>query len=235
MEIGDPAHAVDSDGDGVIDALEEGEAGADPARLSFVLTPLTAQVLGLDQYANSEFVLSVTAGATLASLPNAVTKLPLFMEADFSTVDSEFDFPEGLFSYTVSLPAGQSSAAVTIQLPPGPVLPDNAVVRKLDVAGSWQTVGNAGIDRVKRSITLLLVDNDGVFDADDRIGMIRDPVGIGLPVSNAALPASDVGGGGGGGCVLRTESSWRGYDPWAMIVVLVAAAYVRRPRSRLRR
>lgn len=230
MELGDPFAATDSDSDGVIDALEVGGAGRDPAQLSLVVTPEAARGLGLDSYAGSEVILSVTAGAALTALPNSMTGLPLFMEADFPTADPQFDFPEGLYSYAVSLPAGQPSVAVTIQLPPGPVLPDNAVVRKLDIAGSWQTVGAATIDRVNRSITLTLVDNDGLFDVDSRGGVIGDPVGIGLPVSSASATPTDSGGGGGGGCVLRPEGLGRGYDPWAVITVLVAAAYLLRAR-----
>ncbi len=80
-------------------------------------------------------------------------------------------------------------------------LPDNLEVRKYGSAG-WRTLTDAVIDRVNRTITLHLVDNDDV-DLDPRIGIIRDPVGLTVPASS-----------GGGGAVeplwlLALLGAWR--------------------------
>ncbi len=222
---------ADSDGDGVIDALELGAAAADAGTLHFIITPGVAQVLGLDSYADAPVQIAVPDGATVLAQEHLLTGLPLFIEADFPVSDAGYDYPEGLLGFSIALPAGQSSRTVTIQLPPGAPLPDNAVVRKPDTAGAWRTVADAVIDRVQRRITLTLVDNDGVFDTDPAVGIILDPVGIAVPVVPAAVaptPAADSGGGGG--CVLRVESRPAVYDPAFGFMLLLAALYLCRPR-----
>ena len=109
------------------------------------------------------------------------------------------------------------------------MLPDNAVVRKLDITGTWRTLSDAVIDRDQRTLTLTLIDNDGVFDSDPTRGNIRDPIGIAVPVAaDAAQPAPENaggGGGGGGGCALRTGLRREGYDFSLVILMLMAGIY----------
>ena len=238
LELGSPANAADSDGDGVIDALEVGRAASDASTLHFVITPGVAQTLGLDSYANAPVQIAVPAGETLLAQRNRLTGMPLFIESDFPVSDSQYEYPEGLLSFSIGLPAGQSSTTVTIQLPSGLPLPDNAVVRKPDAAGNWRTVTNAVIDRVQRSIVLTLVDNDGVFDADPATGIIHDPVGIAVPVavvdSGIEVPVAvtdSSSGGGGGGCVLRVAGRQGVCDPLFGFVILLAVVYLRRSGS----
>ena len=91
------------------------------------------------------------------------------------------------------------------------------------------------IDRDQRTLTLTLtlVDNDGVFDLDSTSGNIGDPVGIAVPVAaDAAQPAPENAGGGGGGCALRTDLQWERYDFSLVILMLMAGIYAGIARRR---
>lgn len=221
LEIGDPSDPVDSDSDGIVDALETGIAATDPALLRFVIAPATARAMGLDRYANAVVQVAVPIGSTVHAQRNPASAFPLFVESDFSTADKDYDYPEGLLSFSIGLAAGQTSSTVTILLPPGLPLPENAVVRKLDITGVWRTATTAFIDRDARTVTLTLFDNDGVFDTDSARGIIGDPIGIAVPVAVSA-PAAPSDTGGGGGCVMQPGSRQGGTDPWFVVVLVVA-------------
>ena len=229
LELGDPANPTDTDGDGIIDALEFGAAATDAAMVSFFVTAGVAQAMGLNEYVNEVVQVSESTGATLVVQANPATGLPLFVESGFPTVDTAYDYPLGLYSYRVMLPAGQVTATVTVQLPPGAPLPASTVIRKLDNGGTWRTVNNALIDLNQRSFTLTLTDNDGVFDTDPAIGTIADPVGIAVAVA-VAQPAGS--GGGGGGCTLVATGT-AALDPVFPLSLLVAAGGLYRRHRRL--
>ncbi|MFC1750845.1 choice-of-anchor U domain-containing protein, partial [Pseudomonadota bacterium] len=213
-EIGDPSNPNDSDGDGIIDALEVGDGDINVATLHFVVSSATATDLGIDDYAKKEVQLAVPAGAEIQAHANGRTGLPLFTETDVGVEDADYDYSAGLYDYSVTPPAGQSSVTVTIQLPSDVTIPTDAVVRKLDVNDVWRTVDNAIIDRDAKTLTFTLQDNDGVFDLNPAVGVIRDPVGIATPVSSASSGDSSNGGGGAIGYFMSLLMLLRGVFVW---------------------
>jgi hypothetical protein len=209
-EIGDPSNPKDSDGDGIIDALEVGDGETNIASLHFVVSSATAVDLGIEDYSKKEVQLAVPAGASIQAHANGRTGLPLFTEADVGVADADYDYSAGLYDYSVTPPVGQSSVTVTIQLPLDVSIPADAIVRKLDINDIWRTVENAVIDRNARTLTFTLQDNDGVFDLNPAVGVIRDPVGIATPVSSASSGGSGGGGGGAFGYFMSLLMLLRG-------------------------
>ena len=218
---GDTANPVDTDGDGIIDALEFG--AADPNILGFVVPAPTATMLSLPGLSGQQATLSGN-GAAVTANNNGTTGLPLYAEGDLTVADASFEYPFGVYDFSVVAIGG--TATVTLTLPAGIVIPTNAVVRKLSVGNQWQTLGTAVIDRNSNSITLTLADNDGVFDLDNTAGVIRDPVGVAVPV-----PVASSGGGGGGGCNLSADPRRAGFDPILPLLALVSLLYLRRKRK----
>ena len=222
VEVGvNPASPTDSDGDGVIDALEFGAADANT--LGFIVPAPTATTLSLTDLSGKQVILSGN-GAAMTANVNGATGLPLYAESDLAVADASFTYPFGVYDFSVAAPAG--TATVTLTLPAGTVIPTNAVVRKLNASNQWQTLTTgAVIDRIANTITLTLTDNDGVFDLDNTVGLIRDPVGVAVPVATAS------GGGGGGGCSLNADPRRAGFDPILPLMALASMLYLRRQRK----
>ena len=191
VEIGDPNNPTDSDGDGLIDALEVGNANERNDSVTFIVPATTAGNLGLTDLSNSTLDISSSDSAAVTVHTNGNSGLPLYNESNMTTEDGSHDYPYGILDFSVQSPTGTST--VTISLPSSITIPSNGVVRKQDSDGNWSTVSSASIDFTARTITLTLTDND-MFDFDDTVGVIRDPVGIAVPTSS-----SPSGGGGGGG------------------------------------
>ncbi len=129
-----------------------------------------------------------------------VNELIILSESELSAIapDNAYTRPIGGYFFSVDgIPTGSGGTAsqtvVTIQLPAEAVIPENAKVRKLDNTGVWQTVSSvasvntssAVLDRMNKTITLTLVDND-IFDLNPELGIINDPVAIGVAVTDAA-------------------------------------------------
>jgi len=83
------------------------------------------------------------------------------------------DFPVGVIGFDVTLPAGDTTADVVLQLPPG--TNPNAYFKVRN--GAWVDF-TASTTIVGDTVTLHLVDNDS-FDTDPTVGVIGDP---GAPV-----------------------------------------------------
>jgi hypothetical protein len=221
IEVGvNPANPIDTDGDGIIDALEFGAADANT--LGFVVPAPTATTLSLPDLSGDQVTLSGNGAAITANI-NGTTGLPLYAESDLAVADASFSYPFGVYDFSVAAPAG--SATVTLTLPAGTVIPTNAVVRKLSTGNLWRTFTTAVIDRTANTITLTLTDNDGVFDLDATAGIIRDPVGVAVPVTVASS------GGGGGGCSLNADPRRAGFDPILPLMALASMLYLRRQRK----
>ncbi len=124
--MGDPAHPTDTDGDGVIDALEVGTAADDNTELGFLVPSSTASALGLPGLSGQPVIISA-GGAQITS--TAASGLPLSAESDYPA-DPGYDYPLGIYGFSVAAPAG--TATVTIRFPAGTIFPSNVAVRKVD-------------------------------------------------------------------------------------------------------
>jgi len=175
-----------------------------PATINITINPGTV---------STEVNVNVTQGT------GNVNDLVVVSEASLNSVapDIDYTYPLGGFFFTVdSIPTDNSGTAttvvVTIQLPVAADLPANAEVRKLDNSGVWRTLGStpgatlssAVVDSVAKTITLTLVDND-IYDLDPAVGVVDDPIAIGVPVAAASTSsesgstASTTTSGGGAG------------------------------------
>jgi len=183
----------------------------------YTYTPLV-NVSGFDSFkfracdpygecSDEQFIfINITSGGVSAELnveftPNSgnVNGVVILSVTELAEVapDSVYSYPLGGYFFSVDeIPQGNGGAmadtVVTIQLPAETVIPDNAVVRKLDNTGVWQTMSDvasedtssAVLDRVNKTIILSLVDND-IFDLNPELGIINDPIALGVAASSA--------------------------------------------------
>jgi hypothetical protein len=218
-EVGsDIFNPMDSDGDGVIDALEPGRLHETEAVLAFYVTRDTAQALGLGEFTAESLTIASIEGMPLIAHKRPGGAIPLFLETDLPVIDQQYSYPFGVFDFSVVVSNGIGS--VTIQFPDTIDIPTNAVVRKLDVNKQWSTYENAVLDRSQRTVTLYLIDNDA-FDLNSEIGVIRDPIGIGVPDISASS-------GGGGGCMLANRSAGSNIDLTILFLFVTSLLRLRR-------
>jgi CSLREA domain-containing protein len=198
--------------------------------------PATIQITINTGTSASEITVNVTQGT------GNVNDLSVASEASLNTVapDIDYTYPLGGFFFTVdSIPTDSSGTAttvtVTIQLPLSANLPDNAEVRKLDNSGVWHTLSStpnalfstALIDSAARTITLTLVDND-IYDLDPTIGVVDDPVAIGIPVAaqqnSTTSPDSTP---------VASTTSGGGIGYWGIGLILLLGIVIRRNTSQV--
>ena len=123
--------------------------------------------------------------------------------------DADFAFPLGAMFFKVTdIPAGTSSVVVTLELPAGLDVAPNAVVRKMTLSHTWETLGSVPRSDLSSAVfvpatggnpatvTLTLVDND-IFDHDLAEGSISDPVALGVltGADRSDVTAAEEGGG----------------------------------------
>jgi len=108
---------------------------------------------------------------------------------DATVADLDYSMPFGVFYFDVEgIPTAanlEAGTEVVIQLPADAVISADAVIRKLDVTGTWQILpsepspveSRGVIDPIEKTLTLTLRDNDR-FDTNPELGVIRDPVAI---------------------------------------------------------
>ncbi|HED14050.1 MAG TPA: hypothetical protein ENI62_10440 [Gammaproteobacteria bacterium] len=203
IEIGrDVNNPLDTDVDGVIDALEPDPADIDPA---------TAGGLGL---MNGDRLTIVTGAGEMLS--NVVVS-----NSPDSSVAA--DFPFGLISYTTTSPVG-GSVVVTLRLSVD--LPQITVVYKIDANGNYTELPSDRWERAgQKSIKITLTDADPLTDLDGLAnGSIDDPIAIGSGTASAANGSS----GGGGGCTLGGSTR---IDVLWFLYVLMSCAVLYKNRT----
>ena len=195
---GDPSNPlpVDSDGDGVIDALEPGLSATDAGVAS-----------GLTLSSGDSMTITTAAGEMLSEVSTDSA----------SGGPTGINFPFGTISYTTTSPVGGSVTvrmAFTADLPSPLVLykENNGVFTELP-ASTWSLVDPATVD-------ITLTDGDPLTDLDPVAGSIKDPV---APAEAVPL-TSTSGGGGGGGCVLNTAAR-QDRDPIFPLLMLALLGY----------
>ena len=131
--------------------------------------------------------------------------LVIVSENDLNAIapDVDYNYPIGAYFFDViDIPTDQAGNAqetvIVIQLPIDAEL-SQAVVRKIDTTGTWQTLGSsldptvssAEIDAVAKTITLTLRDND-IFDSNPQVGVISDPIAVGLSKTASMTPSEEI-------------------------------------------
>jgi hypothetical protein len=187
---------IDSDGDGIIDALEPGPSAFD-ASVASGLTLSSGDTMSITT-ASGEMLSEVSAAAASGG-PTGIT------------------FPFGTVSYSTTSPVGGSVTvrmAFSADLPSPLVLykENNGVFTELP-ASTWTLVDTATVD-------IILKDGDPLTDLDPVAGSIKDPV---APAEAVPL-TSTSGGGGGGGCTLNTAVQ-QNPDPLIPLLMLAAFGY----------
>jgi len=209
-EWGNLSLPADTDGDGMIDALDrdsdnDGVLDSDEAGVD-------RDMDGVPDRLDDKTATMATAQGKMSVVLNHPTAR-LIQTTFIPTVSSnsnppQVDFPYGGVSYKITDITAGESVLVTIIMPQN--LPDNAEYWKYDDTGFHKLASQISGNEISFEIT------DGeIGDSDHTInGMIEDPGYIGIPqsesVANTApttTASSDTGGGGGGGggCSLSRE------------------------------
>ncbi len=143
----------------------------------------------------SEATVNGSLGIELAPDTGDLSPVQVVVGGALTAVVGDVDFtrPLGVFFFSVdNIPLTPDNIingiTVTLQLPAGSNIAANAVVRKMDNTGTWQTlqsdpspnISTGSIDLGANTLTLILRDND-MFDLDPQVGVIMDPVAIGIP------------------------------------------------------
>jgi PKD repeat protein len=156
---GDPGNPqpIDSDNDGIIDALEPGEDALDASTASG---------------------LAVSNGVTASVTTAAGEALSEVSAADANNVPSAISFPFGIISYTTTSPIG---GIVTVRTRFDAALPNELVLYKVDKQGIYRELPSSVWEKVdSRTVDVTLRDGDPHTDLDGEInGSIDDPVGVG--------------------------------------------------------
>ncbi len=199
----------------------------------------TAQVRVLiDQTQGAANLPSLEVASTTVGNVDGVTVLS---QASLAAVTGGIDYTYpvgGLVLSVTDVPvdgAGAGQATVTLQFPPSAEIRADAVVRKLDLFSEWRTLSStqpvdpltgdpivatwAEIDAVNRTITLHLVDNDGVFDRNPVTGVIDDPVALALPVNPVVEVAPVDGGSSSGGEDSGSSANSGGGAGWWLVLL----------------
>jgi 6-phosphogluconolactonase (cycloisomerase 2 family) len=192
--------SVDSDNDGVSDAVEDGGSGAGDANGDGIPDSQQGNVATLKTYDNAYYVTLVAPDGTILSNCSAM--------ANPSPSDSpqDVDFTYGFFQFTIDgIPAG-GGAALVMHLPAGAVplayykygpTPDNPAYHWY----AFPEENGTGARIVQNTVTLYFVDGqrgDDVLTADSMI------VDIGAPAfEKTAAGASS--GSSGGGCFITSS------------------------------
>lgn len=120
------------------------------------------------------------------------------------TPPNTFEFAKALEFVVKSVPAG-SSISMQIYFD---TLPTNPVFYKIKADGQWEKITNYSLSG--KILTISITDN-GPYDQDATLGIIRDPITVGVETSGSSgtpsggtTTSTDGGGGGAKGCFIAT-------------------------------
>jgi len=113
------------------------------------------------------------------------------------------DFPYGLIEMEIEVINSGDQAIITIYLPK--VAPADYKWYKYTSTGEWvdfnrnvisNGTGDGAVFNVDRTEVTLYITDNGQYDDDPRVMIIRDPSGLGLPAASGGAGSSSSGGGG---------------------------------------
>lgn len=218
VEIGrDVRNPLDTDSDGIIDALEPDPADIDPS---------TASGLRL---ANGNLITIATSSGEMLS------------EVHISGIGNPpngIEFPFGAISYKTTAPPGGS---VSVMLEFSEDLPTNLFVYKIDHDGSFSEFpANLWTQPAARTLRVTLTDADNRTDLDGVAnGIIDDPIAIGstIPIPGPVptpAPAPNtttdntISTSSGGGCTLSTAPN---IDLTWLVTTAILLGFTRRIKN----
>ena len=209
---------ADSDGDGVLDIEEAGDANNDG-----IADATQPNVASLHTYDDAHFVAIESSAGTILRDVRA--------EALPSGTSDDYDFPIGFFGFTVELAAPGDTVDVIFHVPAGTIVPDpeptyvkfgptwdNLTPHYYDI-NVLAAADMVTYDAVAETLTITLRDgtledpaiaggSGGIGDHDGLLdARIVDPGAPAMPAAITPAPAPAVGdGGGGGGCFIATAA-----------------------------
>jgi hypothetical protein len=193
----------DTDGDGVIDALEDATTVLNPAMASRVPVAINSGVsYSIDAGAGNQ-LRSVHTALTGAGAPANI--LPAF----------------GVLSFAVktAVVGGTATVRITTSSPFG----SGAQFYKVNQVGAYSLIPAANVAVVSSNIVDLVVTDGGPLDLDGVAnGIIVDPIAIG------STPQILGGSGPSGGCAIAPAA---GFDPLLPTLLLLSLFYLLRRRS----
>jgi len=193
----------DSDGDGVIDVLEDAVTVNDGSRVSGLHVSVNGGVSYSVQATGGQLLDRFHVDAVGAGAPSNILKS--FGVLSFRVKPGGVNVPIRIVS---SVPFGSS-----------------AQFYKVDKAGNYSLIPLSKVTVVSPNIVVLSLTDGGALDLDGKVnGEIIDPIAIG----SAPQLLGGSGTGGGGGCSIANSSD---VDPLLPVLVLIALFYTIRRRK----
>lgn len=180
------APAVDNDGDGVLNAVDDSPDNA------AIATPQASTGTG-----TMTVNISGNAGAALTGVS---ALLATDSSLNQSGKPSDYSFSHGLVSFVISGISAGATVTVTITLPAS--VPAGTKYYKIDSSG-FHEFADAVISG--NTVTLDLTDGGALDDDGTANGVIVDPGGVAVPVSSSSSGGSSSSGSGGG-CFIATAA-----------------------------
>ncbi|MDQ7780232.1 MAG: choice-of-anchor U domain-containing protein, partial [Planctomycetota bacterium] len=214
---------VDFDGDGITDDLD-----ADTAAFISPADGVSPIVIAGDDEVDGDHIDAVADTIVFTSVEGMSQGDPRISPVGMPT-DT---FPHGFVAFTLGGLAPGQGVRVWLELPA--VVPTHARCWKFNRrTSSWHviTLGSNDGDAV---VYVDLLEGDVVHDSDLAAGTLTDPIGVGTPLAGAGGAGGGGGSGGGGICVLSSAPCGFGW-PHAvagMLVIAFCALSVRRLRVR---
>lgn len=212
-ELGpDVNHPLDSDSDGLIDALEPGDSALNAGMVSGLRLPVN----------NSYTTVSIT--TSTGQFRNVSIQPSTGGPAGFT-------FPFGNMSYTIET---QPASSVKVRIRLSSTLPESLTLFKVSQSNAYTPLDSSRWRQIDAStVELNLTDGDSATDEDALPdGTIVDPVAFAVPASQPPPTESTPGtAGGGGGCTIgQTDYP----DPLLLLIGAFSFFHVVLRRSRLR-
>ncbi|MDQ6954464.1 MAG: S8 family peptidase, partial [Mariprofundaceae bacterium] len=160
---------------------------------------------------------SVQVVAALGTVDSAAVTVASNTPAGITVID-------GLINYTVRVPTVGATVTTTLTL--SQVVPSNAVLYKVDLAGVYTLIPSSRWSiNANGSVSLQLTDG-GTYDLDGLPnGVIVDPVVVAIPAPAASVAAAS---GGKGGCSIDVRGIGENHivDPTLPMLVLFSVMFV---------
>jgi len=194
----DLSNPSDSDGDGIIDALEDNISALDPTMATGIPSP------------NGSTTFSINGGANVIQ-SIAVTQIPA--NPPFNILQAH-----GLLSYNVLTAVGGSA---TIQINSTQPFGTNSQFYKVDAVGNYSLIPAANVTMIGANTISLTLTDGGPFDLDGIAnGVIVDPIAFGAA---PAVLGANSGAAGGGGCAIQTDAT---FDPLLPLLFTIALLFL---------